>query len=167
MTKLKKMNLDRELKKAASAITVISLGIKRYMEYDPLSTRTMNSAEKSATRCSEVLKSLRQSIWYLLQHRVRFYLGVEVLAAAAQLLVELIRRLVEPALFVIYVLICISICMYQQSVISYYSKEYVVLIEIIQLFVQFFQKSHIQHIFSTNTSLTIFKKIQITLKKAM
>ena len=39
---------------------------------------------------------------------MRFYLGVEVLAAAAQLLVELIWRLVEPALFMIYVLICKS-----------------------------------------------------------
>ena len=29
ITKLKKMNLDRELKKAASAITVISLEIKK------------------------------------------------------------------------------------------------------------------------------------------
>ena len=54
MTKLKKMNLDRELKKAASAITVISLGVRKLMEYDPLSARTINSAEKSATRCSEV-----------------------------------------------------------------------------------------------------------------
>ena len=36
MTKLKKMNLDRELKKAASAITVISLGVRKLMGYDPL-----------------------------------------------------------------------------------------------------------------------------------
>ena len=53
-----KMNLDRELKKAASAITVISLGVRKLrklMEYDPHSARTINSAEKSATRCCEVL----------------------------------------------------------------------------------------------------------------
>ena len=49
------MNLDRELKKAASAITVISLGVRKLMEYDPHSARTINSAEKSATRCCEVL----------------------------------------------------------------------------------------------------------------
>ena len=98
---------------------------------------------------------------------MRFYLGVEVLAAAAQLFVELIWRLVEPALFVIYVLIYVYLCMHQQSVIFHYSKEYVVLIEIIHLFVQFLQKSHVQHTCSTNTSFTIFKQIQITLKKAM
>ena len=86
------------------------------------------------------------SPWNLLRRRVRFYLGVEVLAAAAQLFVELIWRLVEPALFVIYVLIYVYLCMHQQSVIFQYSKEYVVLIEIIHLFVQFLQKSHVQPI---------------------